>query len=77
MSKTEQVGIVVRNNQVNTIIVSVRSQFKHRAYSIRISQTKTYMVHTLDNSITIGARVLIKETRPLSKKKHWLLKEIL
>jgi|TARA_B110000902_G_scaffold256065_1_gene322296 small subunit ribosomal protein S17 len=77
MSKTEQVGIVVRNNQVNTIIVSVRSQFKHRAYSKRISQTKTYMVHTLDNSITIGARVLIKETRPLSKKKHWLLKEIL
>jgi small subunit ribosomal protein S17 len=77
MSKTEQVGIVVRNNQVNTIIVSVSSQFKHRAYSKRISQTKTYMVHTLDNSITIGARVLIKETRPLSKKKHWLLKEIL
>jgi small subunit ribosomal protein S17 len=77
MSKTEQIGIVVRNKQINTIMVSVKRQFKHPLYSKMIAETKTYMVHDENNLANVGDTVLIKETRPLSARKYWLLKEIL
>jgi len=77
MAKTEQIGIVVKTKQDKTIMVSIKQQFKHPVYSKIIVQSKTYMVHDENNSANVGDKVLIKETRPLSAKKHWLLKEVL
>jgi small subunit ribosomal protein S17 len=77
MAKREQIGIVVRSKQSNTIMVSIKRQSKHPIYSKMIIESKTYMVHDENNIANVGDKVLIKETRPLSAKKHWLLKEVL
>lgn len=77
MSKLEQIGLVVTNRQQSTVMVSVQRQYKHPVYGKMLSKTKIYMVHDENNTARVGDKVLIKETRPLSAKKHWMLKAIL
>lgn len=77
MAKLEQIGLVVKNKQQQTVMVSVKRQFKHPIYGKTLAKTKIYMVHDEANTAQVGDKVLIKETRPLSAKKHWLLKAIL
>jgi small subunit ribosomal protein S17 len=75
-SKT-RVGEVVSDKMDKTIVVAVSRQFMHPKYKKYVRKQKRYKVHDQDNECRPGDRVLIEETRPLSKDKRWKLKEII
>lgn len=75
--RKEKVGIVTSNKMQHSIVVSVERKVKHPIYGKFISQTVKFMAHDQDNTCGIGDKVLIMETRPLSKNKCWRLVEIL
>ncbi len=77
MAKKERVGVVVSNKAEKTIIVSVQMRYQHPKYGKTLIKSKNYMAHDELNNCKIGDIVLLEESRPLSKNKKWLLKEIL
>ena len=77
MSVKKQIGTVVSNKMNKTIVVIVEKKLKHPFYSKTVIKRKRYLVHDEAEICTLGDRVIIKETRPLSKKKRWTLENIL
>ena len=77
MPVKEKVGIVVSNKMDKTIVVQVESRFPHPIYSKTIVKTKKYLAHDETEQCNIGDEVLVQETRPLSKRKRWILTKIL
>lgn len=77
MSIKKQIGIVVSNKMQKTIVVKVKITFSHPIYSKVITKTKNYLVHDKLNKCNIGDKVLIQETRPLSKRKRWKVNTII
>ncbi len=73
----ELTGIVVSNKMDKTITVKVLRLVKHPKYLKYYRKTSTLKAHDADNSARIGDRVLVSETRPLSKTKRWKLKKII
>jgi small subunit ribosomal protein S17 len=72
----EKVGIVISDKMKNTCIVGVTIQIVHKRYKKVITRTKCYVVHDTTNS-SIGDVVRIRETRPISKTKNWILVSVL
>ena len=77
MPVKERVGIVVSNKMNKTIVVQVESRFPHPIYSKTMVKTKKYLTHDEMGSCNIGDKVLIRETRPLSKRKRWTLAQVI
>lgn len=75
LSKVQE-GLVVSNKGDKTIVVSVKTFKKHAQYGKYIQETCKYMAHDENNECNIGDKVVIKETRPLSRKKRWRLSKI-
>ncbi|CAM9095890.1 unnamed protein product [Discosporangium mesarthrocarpum] len=76
MSKQQKFGIIISDKMQKSVIVAVEYRYKHQFYAKIIVRTRRYMAHDALNSCTIGDRVLIEESRPLSKNKRWIIKEI-
>ena len=74
--RKERVGIVVSDKMDNTIVVAVSERVKHPLYKKIVNRTKKFKAHDENNACGIGDKVLIAETRPLSKDKCWRLVEI-
>lgn len=74
--RKERVGIVVSDKMDKTIVVAVSERVKHPLYKKIVNRTKKFKAHDENNSCGIGDKVLIQETRPLSKDKCWRLVEI-
>jgi len=72
-----KVGIVTSNKMSKTIIVKTERLVKHPRYGKYVKRWTKYWAHDEDNLANVGDKVLIKETRPLSKKKRWRLVSIL
>ena len=72
-----RVGKVVSNKMDKTIVVAIEDNVKHPLYKKIIKNTIRLKAHDEDNSCGIGDRVLIMETRPLSKDKRWRVVEII
>lgn len=70
-------GIVVSNGMDKTVIVAVTDRVRHRRYDKTVRRTSRLAVHDNDNSLGLGDRVRVAETRPLSKTKRWRLVKIL
>jgi len=77
MSKTEKIGIVVSNKMNKSIIAEVEYRYRDPLYSKIIVQTKRYMAHDELNECNIGDKVILEPSRPLSRKKRWVVKHIL
>lgn len=77
MSKTEKIGIVVSNKMDKTIVAEVEYRYRDPLYSKIIIQTKRYMAHDESNECNIGDKVILQPSRPLSRKKRWVVKHIL
>jgi len=71
-----KVGVVVSAAPPKTAVVSVRRRFKHPRYHKFIQRDTKYMVHDEHNVCAVGDRVVIVESRPMSKHKHWKLKNV-
>ena len=74
--RKQRIGMVISNKMDKTIVVAVIEKFKHPLYKKTVSKTKTFKAHDENNQCNEGDRVLIEETRKLSKDKNWRLVEI-
>ncbi len=74
--RQERVGRVVSDRMEKSITVAVERQVKHSIYGKYITKTTKYMAHDEDNEASIGDKVQIMSTRPLSKRKSWRLTKI-
>jgi len=70
-------GTVVVAKMTKTIVVQVDRLVEHPLYGKRIRQRKRYMVHDERSECGEGDRVLIIETRPLSRNKRWRVSKVL
>jgi small subunit ribosomal protein S17 len=77
MAVKEKVGIVVSDKMKDTRIVCVDDRILHKRYKKVITRTKRYAVHDSDANSAIGDQVRIRETKPISKTKNWVLVSIL
>ena len=76
MRKTA-VGKVVSNKMDKTIVVAIEDSVRHPLYKKIIKRTVKLKAHDEKNECSIGDRVRVMETRPLSKDKRWRLVEII
>jgi len=75
-SRRTIVGIVTSNKMDKTITVNVEESRRHPLYGKSTKISKKFMAHDENNECSIGDKVMIMETRPLSKNKRWRLVEI-
>lgn len=64
-------GIVVSNKMKDTAVVEVQRFVKHGRYGKYIKRRKKFQAHDPGNTASIGEKVTIIETRPISKNKHF------
>ena len=76
-NRKTRVGIVTSDKMDKTIVVTIRSRYKHPLYGKIISHTRKFKAHDEENACGIGDTVRIMETRPLSRDKRWRLIEII
>ncbi|HAO22060.1 MAG TPA: 30S ribosomal protein S17 [Desulfobacteraceae bacterium] len=75
--KRQMVGTVVSDKAEKTITVLVERLVRHREYQKYVRRRAKFAAHDDDNACKIGDTVLIIESRPLSKTKHWRVSKIL
>jgi small subunit ribosomal protein S17 len=64
-------GQVVKDAMDKTVVVQVSRQIKHPLYGKFIKRSKKYLAHDEENICRVGQQVLIRECRPISKRKSW------
>ena len=75
--RKNRVGVVVSDKMDKTIVVAITTRVKHPLYKKIVSRTTRIKAHDEENSCAVGDKVLVAETRRLSKDKHWRLVEII
>lgn len=66
-------GVVVKSAMKDTATVLVERYVKHPKYKKYMRLSKKFLVHDAGNTALVGSRVVIRETRPISKNKHFVL----
>ncbi len=64
-------GVVVSDKMDKTVVVMVETPVRHSRFKKFVKRKKKFIAHDPENECRIGDRVLIKESRPLSKFKRW------
>lgn len=72
-----RVGIVVSDKMDKTVVVRIDRMAKHPLYGKPVLKVKKYKAHDEENDCRMGDRVLIEETRPISRQKCWRIAEII
>jgi small subunit ribosomal protein S17 len=75
-ARQQKVGRVVSNKMDKTVVVAVDYVRRHPLYHKRITRTSRFKAHDENNVCQEGDIVRIEETRPLSKQKRWIVREI-
>ncbi len=73
MSRRILQGVVVSNACDKTVIVRVERRVMHPIYKKFITRSKKYAAHDEQNRWHVGDTVRIEESRPISKRKHWVV----
>lgn len=76
-NRKTRIGVVVSDKMQKTVVVRVDQMIKHPVYHKYIRRKVTCKAHDEQNACQVGDKVLIVETRPLSKGKRWRVREIL
>ncbi|MGL5352856.1 MAG: 30S ribosomal protein S17 [Clostridium sp.] len=74
--RKKKLGKVVSDKMEKTVVVAVETKVRHPLYGKIMKRTTKFKAHDENNEANINDRVLIMETRPLSKDKRWRLVEI-
>ena len=74
-SERTKTGVVVSNKMQKTVVVAVENLVKHGMYQKYIKRTSKFLAHA-ENALNVGDRVVIEESRPLSKRKRWAVREV-
>jgi small subunit ribosomal protein S17 len=75
-TKTKE-GVVVSDKMTKTRVVMIERVYRHPRYERVITRSKRLKAHDETNASKVGDRVLIEETRPLSKDKRWRIRQVL
>jgi len=70
-------GRVTSDKMDKTIVVEVERLKRHRLYGKVLKRTRKYLAHDEENACRIGDLVRIIESRPLSRRKHWVVEQIM
>ena len=76
MRKT-RTGTVVSDKMDKTVVIAIKDNVRHPLYGKIIKRTSKIHAHDEKNECGIGDRVMVMETRPLSKTKRWRVVEII
>ena len=74
--KRQVVGTVISDKMDKTVVVQVERLVKHRVYKKYVRRRSKFAAHDGDNTSQIGDKVLITETRPLSRTKRWRVSKV-
>ena len=66
-------GVVVKSAMKDTVTVQVERYTKHPKYKKYLRHSKKFLVHNPGNTAQVGEKVTIKETRPISKRKRFVI----
>ena len=69
-------GVVISNRMQKSVVVRVQRTVRHPLYEKIVRKSSKFMAHDEENKCRVGDRVLIRETRPISKRKSWRVVEI-
>ena len=72
-----QVGMVSSDKMDKTVVVTVKDRVRHPLYKKIVNRTVKIKAHDENNECRVGDKVLIMETRPLSKDKRWRVVELI
>ncbi len=72
-----RVGMVVSDKMDKTIVVAIADHVRHPLYNKIVNKTVKFKAHDELNECGVGDKVMIMETRPLSKDKRWRLVKII
>ncbi len=75
--RKQRTGKVVSNKMDKTIVVAIEYNVKHPLYGKIVKRTYKLKAHDENNICGVGDKVLVMETRPLSKDKRWRLVDII
>jgi small subunit ribosomal protein S17 len=75
-NRKNKIGRVVSDKMEKTIVVAVETKVRHPLYGKIVNRTTKFKAHDENNEAKVNDRVLIMETRPLSKDKRWRLVEV-
>jgi small subunit ribosomal protein S17 len=76
MKKTRE-GVVVSDKMIKTRVVLIERVYRHPRYERVVRRSKRLKAHDEANASKVGDRVLIEETRPLSRDKRWQIRQVL
>ncbi|MFO7831644.1 MAG: 30S ribosomal protein S17 [Desulfuromonadaceae bacterium] len=76
-NKKKVVGVVTSDKMDKTVVVKTDDLVKHPVYKKYLKRSKKYKAHDETNSCSVGDKVLITETRPLSRDKRWRVTQVL
>ena len=71
------VGVVINDKMDKTVVVASSRLTKHVLYKKQVKKRAKYKVHDKNNQCKVGDKVLIVESRPLSKHKRWRIREVI
>jgi small subunit ribosomal protein S17 len=76
LRRRTKMGRVVSNKMQKTVVVAVESMRQHRLYGRNVRRTTKFKAHDEENRCQIGDVVVIAESKPISKEKRWVVREI-
>jgi small subunit ribosomal protein S17 len=74
--KRQVVGTVISDKMDKTVVVQVERLVKHRVYKKYVRRRSKFAAHDGNNTSKIGDKVIITETRPLSRTKRWRVSKV-
>ena len=73
MAKREIIGTVVSNKMTKSVVVTIERQVRDDVYGKQLKRTSRFMAHDEQSSAKPGDRVALVESRPLSRRKRWVV----
>jgi len=74
--KAQVTGTVISDKMQKTVVVAVERQVRHGLYGKSQRKTSTFVAHSEDNAAKVGDTVAIAESRPLSRRKRWVVTRV-
>jgi small subunit ribosomal protein S17 len=74
--KAQKTGTVVSDKMDKTVVVAVERQTRHQVYGKIQRKTSTFVAHDENNEAKVGDTVAIAESRPLSRRKRWIVMRV-
>ena len=75
-TKSEVQGVVVSDKMDKSVVVAVERQIRHRLYGKTQRRTSKFVAHDAASDVKVGDRVAIVESRPMSRRKRWVVTRV-